>query len=75
MKELTIISPAFESNKSIPSKYTCDGDDVNPTLNIEGTPEETKSLILLSKRAHYSNADSMFRFNTIPAMSVAYSAI
>jgi len=47
MKELTIISPAFESNKPIPSKYTCDGDDVNPTLNIEGIPEETKSLVLI----------------------------
>jgi len=45
MKELTIISPAFESNKSIPSKHTCDGDYVNPTLNIEGIPEETKSLV------------------------------
>jgi hypothetical protein len=43
MKELTITSPAFENNKSIPSKYTCDGDNVNPTLNIEGTPERTKS--------------------------------
>jgi Raf kinase inhibitor-like YbhB/YbcL family protein len=47
MKELTIISPAFKSNKSIPFKYTCDGDDVNPPLNIEGTPEETKSLVLI----------------------------
>jgi len=47
MKELTITSPAFESNKSIPSKYTCDSNDVNPTLNIEGIPEETKSLVLI----------------------------
>jgi Raf kinase inhibitor-like YbhB/YbcL family protein len=47
MKELTITSPAYESNKSIPSKHTCDGDDVNPTLNIEGIPEETKSLVLI----------------------------
>ena len=47
MKELTITSPAFERNKLIPSKYTCDGDDVNPPLNIKGTPEETKSLVLI----------------------------
>ena len=47
MKELTITSPAFESNKSIPSKYTCDGNNVNPTLNIEGIPKETKSLVLI----------------------------
>jgi Raf kinase inhibitor-like YbhB/YbcL family protein len=47
MKELTIISSAFESNKLIPSKYTCDGDDMNPPLNIKGVPEETKSLVLI----------------------------
>ena len=47
MKELTITSPAFENNKSIPSKYTCDGNDVNPALNIEGIPDETKSLVLI----------------------------
>jgi len=47
VKELTITSPAFENNKLIPPKYTCDGDDVNPTLVIKGIPEETKSLILI----------------------------
>ncbi len=47
MKELTIASPAFENNKLIPSKYTCDGDNVNPTLNIKGIPQETKSLVLI----------------------------
>ncbi len=47
MKELTVTSPAFENNKLIPSKYTCDGDDVNPTLVIKEIPEETKSLVLI----------------------------
>jgi len=47
MKELTIKSPVFENKKSIPSKYTCDGDDVNPPLIIEGIPEGTKSLVLI----------------------------
>jgi hypothetical protein len=47
MKELTITSPAFESKKPIPSQYTCDGDDVNPPLNIKEIPEETKSLVLI----------------------------
>jgi len=47
MKELTVKSPAFENNKLIPSKYTCDGDDVNPPLIIEGVPDETKSLVLI----------------------------
>jgi Raf kinase inhibitor-like YbhB/YbcL family protein len=47
MKELVIRSPAFENNKLIPSKYTCDGEDVNPPLTIEGMPEKTKSLALI----------------------------
>jgi Raf kinase inhibitor-like YbhB/YbcL family protein len=47
MKELVIRSPAFENNKLMSSKYTCDGEDVNPPLNVEGIPEKTKSLALI----------------------------
>jgi Raf kinase inhibitor-like YbhB/YbcL family protein len=47
MKELVVKSPAFENNKLIPAKYTCDGEDVNPPLTIEGVPEKTKSLALI----------------------------
>jgi len=47
MEGLTVTSPGFENNNLIPSKYTCDGDDVNPPLIIEGIPEGTKSLVLI----------------------------
>jgi len=47
MKELTVKSPAFENNKLIPAKYTCDGYNVNPPLAVEGISEETKSLVLI----------------------------
>jgi Raf kinase inhibitor-like YbhB/YbcL family protein len=47
LKTLIVKSPAFESNKLIPAKYTCDGEEVNPPLTIEGTPEGTKSLVLV----------------------------
>ena len=47
MKGLTISSPAFKNNGFIPPKYTCDGNDVNPPLNIEGVPKETQSLALI----------------------------
>ena len=47
MKKLSVESPAFENNKLIPAKYTCDGDDVNPPLIIEGIPEEAKTLALI----------------------------
>jgi hypothetical protein len=47
VKKLVVKSPVFENNQLIPAKYTCDGDDVNPPLTIEGMPEGTKSLILI----------------------------
>ena len=47
MKKLSVESHAFENNKLIPAKYTCDGDDVNPPLIIEGIPEEAKTLALI----------------------------
>jgi Raf kinase inhibitor-like YbhB/YbcL family protein len=47
MKELSVSSSAFENNKLIPSKYTRDGDNVNPPLTIEGMPDGTKSLVLI----------------------------
>ena len=47
MKKLSIKSPVFENNQLIPAKYTCDGDNVNPPLTIEGVPEEAKSLVLI----------------------------
>jgi Raf kinase inhibitor-like YbhB/YbcL family protein len=47
MKELTVKSPAFENNKLIPSRYTCDGEEVSPPLIVEGVPEKTRSLALI----------------------------
>lgn len=44
---LTLTSPAFEEGGKIPSKYTCDGDNVNPELRIEGAPPLTKSFVLV----------------------------
>ncbi len=46
MTDLTIRSSAFEAGKLIPKKYTCDGQDINPPLTIEGTPKEAKTLVL-----------------------------
>jgi len=44
---LSLKSPAFEDQGFIPSKYTCDGEDINPPLLIEGVPQEAKSLVLV----------------------------
>ena len=45
---MKIESPAFENNQSIPSKYTCDGENVSPPFKISQVPKETKSLVLIS---------------------------
>lgn len=42
-----LASSVFENNGSIPSKFTCDGKDVNPPLSIQGVPAGTKSLALI----------------------------
>lgn len=47
MGTLTLTSPAFEHNGSIPSKYTCDGKDLSPPLTIDGIPRAAKSLSLI----------------------------
>jgi Raf kinase inhibitor-like YbhB/YbcL family protein len=47
LKKISVKSPAFENNKLIPAKYTCDGADVNPPLTVDDVPEETKTLVLI----------------------------
>lgn len=43
----SLTSSAFADTASIPSKYTCDGEQVNPPLSISGVPEGAKSLALV----------------------------
>jgi len=44
---MKIKSPEFENNQTIPSKFTCEGEDINPGLVIENIPKEAKSLALI----------------------------
>lgn len=45
--KMNISSPAFKDNERIPSQYTCDGENVNPPLEISDVPSEAKSLVLI----------------------------
>ena len=45
---MEIKSPAFQSGKTIPTKYTCDAEDASPELKWSGTPKDTKSFALIS---------------------------
>lgn len=44
---MKLSSPQFEDQGLIPSKYTCDGENINPPLTIEEVPEKAQSLVLL----------------------------
>ena len=44
---MKLTSPVFEHEGLIPSKYTCDGENISPPLSIEDVPEGAKSLVLL----------------------------
>jgi Raf kinase inhibitor-like YbhB/YbcL family protein len=45
--QLVVTSPAFKNEASIPVQYTCDGDGVNPPLEIKDIPEGTHTLALI----------------------------
>lgn len=46
MDEFSVSTPAFKDDGVIPSKYTCEGEDVSPPLEWSGVPEGTKSFAL-----------------------------
>lgn len=47
MAEFKITSPAFAQKGAIPERYTCDGQDISPPLQIGNVPEKAKSLALI----------------------------
>jgi Raf kinase inhibitor-like YbhB/YbcL family protein len=44
---LRLFSSAFSDNGEIPSRYTCEGQDVSPPLAWSGAPGQTKSFALI----------------------------
>jgi Raf kinase inhibitor-like YbhB/YbcL family protein len=45
---MKITSSAFQEGGNIPSRFTCDGSDISPPLQIAGVPSEAKSLVLIA---------------------------
>ncbi len=45
--EMELTSAAFENGQRIPSKYTCDADNISPPLEVRGVPENARSLVLI----------------------------
>jgi Raf kinase inhibitor-like YbhB/YbcL family protein len=46
-KYLKVSSDAFGYGEMIPEKYTCDGKNISPPLDIENIPEEAKCMVLI----------------------------
>ncbi|MGC9046519.1 MAG: YbhB/YbcL family Raf kinase inhibitor-like protein [Minisyncoccia bacterium] len=44
---LELKSALFKDNDFIPSKYSCDGEDINPALEIKNAPDNTKSFVII----------------------------
>lgn len=54
---MKLSSPAFINNSAIPPKFTCQSQDINPQLDIEGVSKETKSLALILDDPDAPNGD------------------
>ncbi|MBU6389964.1 YbhB/YbcL family Raf kinase inhibitor-like protein [Patescibacteria group bacterium] len=44
---MTIMSPAFSADAMIPARFTCDGQNISPPLEIGIVPAGTKTLALI----------------------------
>ena len=44
---ISITSPSFQPGGDIPPKFTCNGTNVSPELQISSVPNEAKSLVLI----------------------------
>lgn len=43
---MILTSPSFENDGMIPMKFTCEGGNINPELQVQNVPEGAKSLAL-----------------------------
>lgn len=77
MDGLKVTSPVFGHSEMIPSKYTCDGENVNPPINIESIPEGTISLVLImdDPDAPMGNWDHWIVWNIEPTDSIAENSV
>ena len=77
MAGLTVKSPAFENNQLIPLKCSCDGDEVNPSLTIEGIPQGTKTLALVldDPDAPMGTFDHWIVWNILPTGKIEENSV
>ncbi len=69
---LTVKSPDFRNNDTIPKKYTCDGLNINPSLIIKDIPKSAQSLTLIIDDPDASNGifDHWVMWNIPPQQKI-----
>jgi Raf kinase inhibitor-like YbhB/YbcL family protein len=77
IKELIISSPAFGSDGYIPAKYTCEGENINPPLEVSGAPEEAETLVLIMEDPDVQQGvfDHWIVWNIQPLKMIAENSI
>jgi Raf kinase inhibitor-like YbhB/YbcL family protein len=74
---LTISSPAFKEGADIPAKYTCQGENINPEIDILGIPKEAKTLALIMEDpdAPHGTFDHWLLWNMNPIDKIAENSL
>ena len=74
---LTVTSPDFVHDGEIPLKFSCDGEDINPALNINGIPEGTQTLVLIVEDPDVSltRFNHWIVWNIPPQQTIAQNSI
>lgn len=73
MNELKVHSVAFSHNGHIPPRYTCEGENINPPLEIGNVPDGTKTLALIMEDpdAPRGTFDHWIMWNILPNEAIA----
>jgi len=74
---LNVLSAAFNHGGQIPKKYTCEGEDVNPPLEISNLPTGTKTVALIVEDpdAPHGTFDHWIAWNIPPNKTIAENSL
>jgi Raf kinase inhibitor-like YbhB/YbcL family protein len=70
-RAMKLSSADFKEGENIPERFTCDGKDISPTLQIEGVPKVAKSLVVIvdDRDAPGGNFTHWLMWNVVPNLA------
>jgi Raf kinase inhibitor-like YbhB/YbcL family protein len=74
---LHVVSTAFSQDGHIPKKYACEGEDVNPPLQISNLPPKTKTLAVIVEDPDAPKGifDHWVVWNIVPSEPIAENSV